>query len=231
MRRVLKPDGTLWGNLADSYCRSDNKRRLLKKGDMLGVPWEVALALREDGWFLRSSIIWNRTNPCPESVQDRPSRAHEYIFLLSANRRYYYDAAAIREPVAESTLRRHRTEQKRAESPLETAYKTDRLINGVNPTYRRKSVEEIQARGRNRRNVWTTACASNRNAVHHATYPEQLITPCVLAGAPVGGAVLDPFAGTGTTGAAALRHGRDFVGVELNSEYARLAEERLAKFV
>lgn len=104
VRRVLKSDGSIWLNLGDCYVRSDNKRQGLKKGDLAGVPWAVALALRDDGWFLRSSVIWNRSNVCPESVTDRPTKSHEYLFLLSASRRYYYDGDAIREPVAESTL-------------------------------------------------------------------------------------------------------------------------------
>ena len=112
VRRVLRSDGTLWLNLGDSYCRSDNKRQRLKKGDLVGVPWAVALALRDDGWYLRSSIIWQKSNACPESVTDRPSNSHEYLFLLSASRRYYYDAAAIREPVSENTLKRHRVRRR-----------------------------------------------------------------------------------------------------------------------
>ena len=229
VRRVLRTDGTLWLNLGDSYCRSDSKRQGLKKGDLAGIPWQVALALREDGWFLRSSIIWEKTSCLPESVTDRPTKSHEYLFLLSASRRYYYDQAAIREPVAASTLTRHAQARTMPRREAKPAPPLDSRIARMNGRYRDTPPEAIAARGRNRRTVWRTptAASSARGIAHHATYPPALITPCVLAGSPVGGAILDPFAGSGTTGLVALQQGRDFVGIELNPSYAELARERL----
>ena len=230
VKRVLRSDGTLWLNLGDSYCRSDNKRQGLKKGDLCGIPWAVALALREDGWFLRGSQIWEKTNSLPESVKDRPTKSHEYVFLLSASRAYSYDQAAVAQPVAPNTLKRHSIAHRTRESHEKPVPTGDTRIARMNPKYRLKSAHEIASAGRNLRSVWRTPAGRARGLNHFATFPEALITPCVLAGSPKGGVVLDPFAGTGTTGAAAMRHGRDFVGIELNKEYLNIAQERLERF-
>lgn len=203
VRRVLTPDGTLWLNLGDSYTSgnrawrdSDRKNparamhyrpptpKGLKPKDLVGVPWRVAFALQADGWFLRSDIIWHKPNCQPESVKDRPTRAHEYIFLLSASEKYYYDYDAIKEP-------------------------------GTNP-----------AVCRNRRTVWTVPTQPYAEA-HFATFPPELIEPCVLAGSAAGDQVLDPFFGSGTLGEVCLAKGRRFTGIEISEEYVALAKRRL----
>jgi len=239
VRRVLKTDGTVWLNLGDSYANTgksgggaQGKRWKehggrtedcagtfkyappgLKPKDLVGIPWRVAFALQADGWWLRSDtveqvefycpcgcgyimeervwrysqdrdIIWAKPNPMPESVKDRPTKAHEYVFLLAKSAKYFYDADAVRE-------------------------------------------SSVDASGfRNRRTVWNIASQPYRGA-HFATFPEKLVEPCILAGCPIGGTVLDPFCGSGTVGVVALRHGRQFLGIELNSEYVKLAEERI----
>lgn len=208
--RVLRDDGTLWLNIGDSYagggggnynttgktrangCHVTNVRNRpewlaaasLKAKDLIGIPWRLALALRADGWFLRQDIIWSKPNPMPESVKDRCTKAHEYLFLLSKSPHYYFDAAAIAE---------------------------------------RGNADE----SRNRRSVWEVVTQPFGEA-HFATYPPALIEPCILAGCPEGGAVLDPFFGAGTTGLVADRLRRDCIGIELNPEYAAIAERRIA---
>lgn len=235
VRRVLRDDGTLWLNLGDSYSGGANsggansgttngppvriKNLPIKRGegikpkDLIGIPWMVAFALRADGWYLRSDIIWAKPNPMPESVTDRPTRAHEQIFLLSKSPRYFYDADAIREDaVYESDARHLRLDRTQTEGRIGGS--DSRLTTG-NPT-----------NGRNKRDVWTVTTQPFAGA-HFATFPPKLIEPCILAGAPEGGVVLDPFAGAGTTGLVALRHNRSFVGCELNPEYAELARDRI----
>jgi len=245
VRRVLRDDGTLWLNLGDSYSggkvdRDDqdrNQRNVwmagnpencsltkeptgrqrpvppgLKPKDLVGIPWRVAFALQADGWYLRSDIIWSKPNPMPESVTDRPTKAHEYVFLLSKQARYWYDAEAV----AEASWEPHRI-------------RCDR-VGGASFDERQQHSEGGTVTGsvsRNRRTVWTIATQPYPEA-HFATYPEKLVEPCVLAGCPVGGTILDPFTGSGTTGAVACRLGRDFIGIELNPEYAAMAERRIA---
>lgn len=233
VRRVLRDDGTVWLNLGDSYSGGANsggafsgtygrtvriKNLPIKRGegikpkDLIGIPWMVAFALRADGWFLRSEIIWAKRNCMPESVTDRPTRAHEQIFLLSKSPRYFYDADAIREDaVYESDARHLRLDRTQTEGRIGGSA---RLTTG-NPT-----------NGRNKRDVWTVTTQPFAGA-HFATFPPKLIEPCILAGAPEGGVVLDPFAGAGTTGLVALRHNRSFVGCELNPEYVELARDRI----
>ena len=251
--RVLRDDGTLWLNLGDSYNNRSVARpsshqgglgfenasinrswadgtklgltRLslngngLKEKDLVGIPWMVAFALRSDGWYLRSDIIWSKPNPMPESVTDRPTKAHEYVFLMTKAARYWYDAEAVREPHAETQY------SDAVHSPMWMA----RARPGDRGDARRFNNETVSYNpaGRNRRTVWTIATQPYPEA-HFATYPEKLVEPCVLAGCPAGGTVLDPFTGSGTTGAVACRLGRNFVGIELNQDYADLAERRIA---
>ena len=234
VRRVLRDDGTLWLNLGDSYAAnrsyqvSDSKHLAhdfarsnalavpagLKPKDLVGIPWRVAFALQADGWYLRSDIIWHKPNPMPESVTDRPTKAHEYIFLLAKSARYYYDADAIRDEWADS---RHGASGARSHPYLESiGRQTGATTLASGP----------KVRGRNRRSVWTVTTQPFPGA-HFATFPPKLIEPCILAGCPAGGVVLDPFTGAGTTAMVALRHGRGFVGIELNPEYCEMARRRI----
>lgn len=193
-----------------------------KPKDLLGIPWRVAFALQEDGWILRADIIWAKSNPMPESVKDRPTKAHEYIFLLSKQPSYYYDAEAVREPLAETTLERNQYGRPRDQH--KHFANGQKHSNDNMPSHHRDM--NCTPAGRNRRSVWTVSTTPYKGA-HFAVFPPKLIEPCVLAGCPVGGVVLDPFAGSGTTGEVALRHGRRFIGIELNADYIKLAEARL----
>ena len=208
VRRVLRDDGTLWLNLGDSYGGKQ----------LQGVPWRVAFALQGDGWFLRSDIIWHKPNPMPESIKDRPTKAHEYMFLFAKSERYFYDADAIKEQI-------------RSTAPSGNGF-TGRqggssrvgVLSGGEGTSKK-----WQPTGkRNKRSVWTVTTRPYK-AAHFATYPSELIEPCILAGAPGGGTVLDPFTGSGTTGAVAIRNGRQFIGTEINPEYKELARERMTR--
>ena len=245
VRRVLKDDGTLWLNLGDSYAanrsgtgmpaetlaggvgghgdestrrgrgevryaRRDCTKYGLKHKDLVGIPWRVAFALQADGWYLRQDIIWHKPNPMPESVRDRCTKSHEYIFLLSKSPRYYYDQDEMKEPEGCGRVR----------GP---ALHPDTVSTNGNSGLARRRGDGT----RNRRDVWTVATKPYPEA-HFATFPPDLIRPCVRAGCPVGGTVLDPFAGAGTTGLVALEEGRDFLGIELNPEYVGLIEKRLA---
>ena len=251
--RVLRDDGTLWLNLGDSYATgagagrsmggdSFGKQNMvidagsypacqpnrgpipgLKPKDLCGIPWRVAFALQADGWYLRSDIIWAKLNPMPESVTDRPTKAHEYVFLMSKAARYWYDADAVCE-ASDGRTWHDVTGPPRMDVPGQT--KQDghgRRYVGFNARY----FTAPPPTTRNRRTVWTIATQPYPDA-HFATYPEKLVEPCLLAGCPAGGTVLDPFTGRGTTGAVACRLGRNFVGVELNPEYAAMAERRIA---
>jgi len=231
VRRVLKNNGTLWLNLGDSYAgnnsRASNNGRAgygnpregifertgegLKTKDLVGIPWRVAFALQADGWYLRQDIIWHKPNPMPESVTDRCTKAHEYIFLLSKSRQYYFDSDAIKEPVKKDWGTRVRTNNK---------YHNEGT--GLPPhSGLSKSYET-----RNKRDVWTIPVKPYQGA-HFATFPPDLITPCILAGSPVGGTVLDPFFGAGTTGLVAQQLNRNWIGCELNSTYAQIALDRI----
>ena len=244
--RVLKPTGTVWMNLGDSYASggtggASDKSRLhggrgvgvsekikqgptiprtapegLKPKDLVGIPWRVAFALQADGWYLRSDIIWSKPNPMPESVTDRPTKAHEYIFLLTKSPKYYYDADAIREKWADD---RHGMDGSVQPSERNRGGRTDGFTkpNGIDPS---------RNGGRNKRTVWEIATQPYPEA-HFATFPEDLVEPCILAGCPQNGTVLDPFAGSGTTLAVAQKFGRKSVGVDLNRDYLRLASNRL----
>ena len=214
VRRILRDDGTLWLNLGDSYMSAKNcapppqtvangnARSMptdfipanrkdqdgLKTKDLIGIPWRVALALQADGWYLRQDIIWSKPNPMPESVADRCTKSHEYIFLLSKKPHYYYDHEAVKEPAV------YGQEKK------------------------------------NKRSVWTVNAKGYKGA-HFAVYPEELVTPCVLAGCPQDGTVFDPFTGSGTTAVVALKNGRNYIGTELNPEYIKIAEARIQESV
>jgi len=261
VRRVLRDDGTLWLNLGDSYANDGkwgghtggkhaaalhaspigrNKRYTgLKPKDLIGIPWRVAFALQADGWYLRQDIIWHKPNPMPESVQDRCTKSHEYLFLLSKSERYYFDREAIAEPVSSDP-----------NSPRNQWDTKDYDVPGQKPQKRVSRSGNLErkpgtARGcpdgtgsnvcgsvlwegstRNKRSVWTVATKPFSEA-HFATFPPSLIEPCILAGCPAGGVVLDPFFGAGTTGLVADRLQRDCIGIELNPQYAEIARRRI----
>lgn len=202
VRRVLRDDGTLWLNLGDTYG---------KDKQLVGIPWRVAFALQSDGWYLRSDIIWAKPNPMPESITDRPTKAHEYLFLLTKSPRYYYDADAIREPHTESTLTR-------VEYGLKHRHPADVGV-GIPPV----DVERMGERfanpaGRNARTVWTIATQPYPGA-HFATMPEALVEPCIKAGSKTGDIVLDPFGGSGTVAQVANRLNRRAILIDLNPDY------------
>lgn len=198
----------------------------LKPKDLCGIPWRVALALQADGWYLRSDIIWHKPNPMPESVTDRPTKAHEYLFLLTKSARYFYDADAVREP---QTSGYPSSFEKRGSSWHE--HDADTIRGAAQSTIKRDGVDRGHVShplGRNRRTVWTIPTQPLKSA-HFATFPPALAEPCILAGCPEGGIVLDPFFGAGTSGLVAKRLGRRYVGIELNPEYIALAEKRIAE--
>ena len=243
VRRVLTDDGTLWLNLGDSYAGGGRGGHGgqgggtpaggqpypasivpngLKPKDLVGIPWRVAFALQADGWYLRSDIIWHKPNPMPESVRDRPTKAHEYLYLLAKSKKYYYDAAAISEPTDRRTWH-DVTGPPRLNVPGQTQQDGHgRRHAGFNSRY----FSGPPPQTRNRRTVWTIPPKPFKGA-HFAVMPEALVEPCILAGTKPGDTVLDPFTGAGTVGVVAARHGRDFIGVELNPEYAKMAEERI----
>lgn len=221
VRRVLRDDGTLWLNLGDNYAANRHGMKAadfgLKSKDLVGIPWRVAFALQEDGWYLRQDIIWHKPNPMPESVTDRCTKAHEYIFLMAKNERYYYDQEAISEN-AKCAGQKVKTNGNQGMCSGYDGHRTrDGLKRGV-----------VVANNRNRRSVWTVATHSFAWA-HFATFPPDLIKPCILAGCPEGGTVLDPFFGSGTTGVVATQLGREYLGIELNPEYVELARQRIFK--
>jgi DNA modification methylase len=241
VRRVLRDDGTLWLNLGDSYAGAgysnhDNtggaqridggkQRHLsgsgLKNKDLIGIPWRVAFALQADGWYLRQDIIWHKPNPMPESVTDRCTKAHEYMFLLAKKPRYYYDAEAVKEDSVDPE-----GSAKRYEAPFFVGDKHESGGYSANGATHTAGIKKFNGT-RNRRSVWTVATKPFSGA-HFAVFPPDLIEPCILAGALEGGVVLDPFTGSGTTGVVSGNHGRRFVGTELNPEYAAMAVERIS---
>ena len=216
--RVLRNDGTLWLNIGDSYAGSGKryKEAGLKEKDLIGIPWRVAFALQKAGWYLRQDIIWSKPNPMPESVQDRCTKAHEYIFLLAKAPSYYWDATVMREPAVFPKM----------------LYKSNRVSAAKKAAFFGNPPSNIGRCGtavdglRKKRSVWTVASRAYRGA-HFATFPTALIEPCILAGCPKKGVVLDPFAGSGTTGLVAIKNNRDAVLCELNEEYVRLSETRI----
>lgn len=250
VRRVLCDDGTLWLNIADSYagsgrgawskpiserqkCKNSylfhteneavkmpNTWDGIKPKDMIGIPWMLAFALRNDGWYLRSDIIWHKTNALPENVKDRPTKSYEHLFLFSKSQRYYYDGKAISEPISPVTVERY----KRGVSD-KNKYADDssrqRLFQG------RDNSLGMNAETRNKRDVWSISTNTYRMEKHFAMFPEKLVEPCILAGSKSGGIVLDPFFGSGTTGAVAVKLGRAFLGIDLNPEYCEVSKKRI----
>jgi DNA modification methylase len=212
VRDRLEDDGTLWLNLGDSYGGKS----------LLGIPWRVAFALQADGWYLRSDIIWHKPNPMPESVTDRPTKAHEYMFLLAKSRTYYYDAESVEEKSEPSSG----GFQSRAEKGLTVHHSEGYGGNGETGQAKGRGGFTAFTGKRNRRTVWTVATQPFSGA-HFATFPPDLIEPCILAGCPVGGTVLDPFGGAGTTGLVADRLQRNALLIELNPEYAEMARNRI----
>jgi DNA modification methylase len=241
VRRVLADDGTLWLNIGDSYAHNTTthppqssdgyggahghvaedvrvKKAAgagLKPKDLVGIPWRVAFALQADGWWLRQDIIWAKPNPMPESVTDRCTKAHEYVFLLTKSARYFYDIEPIREPVSENW--------KHGGLPP-VPLRGEHVLTAGSRVKAKRVYDE--PKGANRRSVWTIPTKPYAGA-HFAVMPEALAEPCILAGSRPGDLVLDPFTGSGTVGVVALRHDRDFIGTELNPEYAALAEARI----
>jgi len=242
VRRVLSDDGTLWLNLGDSYAGSGKGANAdgsvtatgkqathkgttigtfakgfvgegVKPKDLMGIPWRVAFALQADGWYLRSDIIWHKPNPMPESVTDRPTKSHEYLFLLTKSPRYYYDHVAVREPSVTGSWD--------AMPPIGGAKHVE---GNKNNTYSGNTPASDGLR--NKRDVWTISTKPFKGA-HFAVMPEALVEPCVLAGSAEGDTIIDPFTGSGTVGVVALKHRRNFVGTELNPEYVEIAEQRL----
>lgn len=239
VRDVLADDGTLWLNIGDSYANdgkwggssggkhakalhgntSIGRTKVttgLKPKDLIGIPWLLAFALRADGWYLRSDIVWAKGNPMPESVMDRPTRSHEYIFLLTKRERYFYDHEAVKEPAV-------------SDHPSGNGFKRDarQSFQNADGTARGNEMQWKDVGGkRNRRSVWHVNAKPYKGA-HFATFPPALIEPCILAGSRPGDIVLDPFMGSGTTAAVALQHGRQYLGCELNAEYGALQAERI----
>ena len=252
VRRVLKDDGVLWLNLGDSYAwaansggvnRNDGGPAVRVRGlttkpgkpkDLLGIPWRVAFALQADGWYLRSDVIWHKPNPMPESVTDRPTKAHEYLFLLAKSERYYYDAAAIRESATKIGTVGHLAGGGGKRAGSREGLRRDEWIarkRVQDPAFQpptESGVSSDSLSSRNRRSVWTVPTMPYSGA-HFATMPEKLVEPCILAGSRLGDRVLDPFIGSGTVGAVAERLGRRWVGLDLNPGYHQLAKKRTAQ--
>jgi site-specific DNA-methyltransferase (cytosine-N4-specific) len=283
LRRVLKKHGTCWVNMGDAYCtnpgngrgsderlnlqhggsaphRSGRDRRTLglKPKDLLGMPWRLAFALQDDGWWLRQDIVWFKSNPTPEPARDRCTKSHEYLFILAKSRRYYWDFDAMQEPVSGTAHGRgsgvnpkarkmpdnwdtgpgghgsfHRAGREKGKTPGKNSrMHVDRDVAHATKPKKPRQNESFSAavrcvtETRNKRSVWTVATEAFREA-HFATFPTALIEPCILAGCPPGGLVLDPFAGSGTTGVVCLRNDRNFLGFELNPKYAAMARERI----
>ena len=247
---MLKDDGTLWLNIADSYAGSgkgpmtlaieangknkdlyDMKSRIyevpkkwkgVKPKDMIGIPWMLAFALRDFGYYLRSDIIWHKTNCLPESVKDRPSKCYEHIFLLSKSPKYYFDYKAIREPIKVVTAERY----KRGRSG-KAKYAEAGKGQGIDK--KQDAVTEKERQYKRKRDVWEVSTNTFRMDEHFAMFPEKLIEPCILAGSRAGDTVLDPFFGSGTTGAVAKRLGREYIGIEINPVFCKKAGLRIEK--
>tara|TARA_Y100001938_G_scaffold114872_1_gene157962 strand:- start:789 stop:1703 length:915 start_codon:yes stop_codon:yes gene_type:complete len=239
VRNVLTDDGTCWVNLGDSYYnyrpgskayvkqtvsktnqdlpesspKRGTKLEGLKEKDLIGIPWMFAFAMRADGWHLRQDIIWHKPNPMPESVRDRCTKAHEYIFLFSKQKKYFYDNEAIKEPATDWGTRDRSKGKYKVNDYGQTPH------SGLTKSYEKK----------NKRSVWSVTKKPYKGA-HFATYPPDLIEPCILAGSEKGDIVLDPFMGSGTTAAVAKSLGRDFIGCELHEEYGNLIKQRVEEY-
>lgn len=286
VRRVLRDDGTLWVNIGDSYAgsgkgpagnlgKSHNERDMsythlsgkvtdgCKPKDLIGIPWMLAFALRADGWYLRQDIIWAKPNPMPESVTDRCTKAHEYIFLLSKSQRYYYNADAIKTQVADATIQRLSQQIEKQKGSERVPGKTNGNMKAVGPGRKPRPDDSrggnqgsergipamaIDGNGvknhsgyfdscgnligegmANKKSVWVVPTMPFSEA-HFATFPEDLIVPCIKAGCPEGGTVLDPFMGAGTTALVAHKLNRNYIGTELNPEYCHIAEKRILPY-
>ena len=239
--RTLKDDGTLWVNIGDSYAGSgkgawSNKKSQketyapdinspqcklkkpidIKAKDLIGIPWMLAFALRQDGWYLRQDIIWSKPNPTPESVKDRCTKSHEYIFLLSKSQNYFFDNEAIKEPSIYGSGSR----ANKPKGSFVGKHHAHKEFKHISDSFR--AIRDFK----NKRDVWTVATKAYRDA-HFATFPKELIEPCILAGTRKNGVVLDPFMGSGTTGLSAIENQRNFIGIELNPDYIRIANDRI----
>lgn len=268
VRRVLKNDGTLWLNMGDSYAESGKGRNAdgtayqdksifgirnskmggtiknsnhteYKRKDLMGIPWRLAFALQADGWYLRQDIIWYKPNCMPESVKDRCTKSHEYIFLLSKSDKYYFDYEAIKEPAvgfnnippagSKGTLTPNSRRRKGNSKTFRGggAYTNNQTFNNSTDAKRESSGNTENITGlRNKRDVWSVSIRGYKEA-HFATFPEKLIEPCVLAGCPKGGIILDPFLGSGTTAVVSVKNNRSCIGIEINSTYADMSTRRL----
>jgi len=242
VKQLLTDDGTLWVNIGDSYAMSSMRGKNsefksidqskqgiahldrsipdnMKAKDLMGIPWMLAFALREDGWYLRQDIIWHKPNPMPESVKDRCTKSHEYIFLLSKSPKYYFDNEAIKEPCinsAEEQIAKRNKKQHRENASKEEAKYVQHNFSKIEKIYEK----------RNKRDVWSVNVKPYKGA-HFATYPVELIEPCIKAGCPDGGIVLDPFMGSGTTAQVAIANNKQYLGCELNTEYKYLQDQRI----
>lgn len=247
--RVLASDGTLWLNIGDSYAGSGKgpmslavagngknkglyqkdsriyevpkKWEGIKPKDLIGIPWMLAFALRSRGWYLRSDIIWYKRNCLPESAKDRPTKTYEHIFLLAKSSKYFFDYKAIQEPIKEVSRERY----KRGRSA------NSKYVGQQGITQVRENFADFDQQFRRKRDVWEVSTNTYKMDEHFAMFPEKLIEPCILAGSKVGGVVLDPFFGSGTTGAVSKRLGRDFIGIDLNARYLEKAKERIDKVI
>lgn len=262
VKRVLKNEGTLWLNLGDSYAAGGKNRTPaqaaanstlsdsletqaqslvqqskvvggLKPKDMAGIPWRVAFALQADGWYLRQDIIWHKPNPMPESIRDRCTKAHEYIFLLAKSEKYFFDVAAIKEPaIYKNVAKMPPAGWGVGDEPRTSVGKSQAKFHRKSQpkgSFQGKHGEKaFRATGdfRNKRSVWTVAPAPFKDT-HFATFPPKLIEPCIMAGSPVRGVVLDPFFGAGTTGLVAQQNNRGYLGIELNPAYVEIAKKRI----
>ena len=253
VKRVLKNDGVLWLNIGDSYynyrpgkgqsmpkqtlsnsnqdlpveCnKRNNKFDNLKEKDLIGIPWMLAFALRNDGWYLRQDIIWSKNNPQPESVEDRCTKSHEYIFLLSKSRYYYYDNVAIKEKSTDPESFKGQRERN-APKMFTFDLKNCKRAGSVLPTGKMKSGQIYEKR--NKRSVWNINTHPYKDA-HFATFPVELPELCILAGSKIGDTVLDPFNGAGTTAIACVKHDRNYIGCELNPKYVEISNKRIEKF-
>lgn len=227
VRRTLKKDGTLWIVIADSYAgsgRGISKKTGIKNKDLIGIPWMLAFALRTDGWYLRSDIIWNKPNVMPESVKDRCTKCYEHVFMLAKSKTYHFDSEAILVPA-------HYDGRKETINKGSSKY-VDKIVPGKTPQSQHMAGKPHQRWRfkdgkpvKNRRDVWTVSTRPYKGA-HFATFPPELIEPCILAGSRPGGTVLDPFIGSGTTAEVAHRLGRECIGIELNPDYEEFIRQR-----
>lgn len=245
VHRVLKSDGTLWVNISDSYAgsgkgiglqeeKNEKDRPLytntseiyrmpkhwgtIKPKDMIGIPWMLAFALRDYGWYLRSDIIWHKINGLPECVKDRPVKSYEHIFLLAKSPKYYYNYLAIQEPIKRATAERYMRRKSGKGKYAASSQSIDGQSDGITDERRQY---------KRKRDVWDVSTNTFRMNEHFAMYPEKLIEPCILAGSGKGDIILDPFFGSGTTGVCAERLGRAYIGIEINPQYCEKAAERI----